>query len=56
MNASASLKHRRWFVLELEGDLVDQNDGLSVGDGYRDVSHNLKRVSAVVQGDIHRCR
>ena len=33
VNASASLKHSRWLVLVVEGDLVDQNDGLSVGDG-----------------------
>ncbi len=38
VNASASLKHNRWLVLVCEGDLVDQNDGLSVGDGFTLVS------------------
>jgi hypothetical protein len=34
VNASLSLKHSRWPVLGEEGDLVDQKEGLSVGDGY----------------------
>ena len=42
VNASASLKHSRWLVLEDEGDLVDQKDGLSVGDGCGIVSRNFR--------------
>jgi hypothetical protein len=38
VNASLSLKHSRWFVEVEEGDLEDQKDGRSVGDGYRTVN------------------
>ena len=56
MNASASLKHSRWLVLEDEGDLVDQNEGLSVGDGCGIVSSGLKECRPLVQEGIRHYR
>ena len=35
VKASLSLRHERWLLDVNEGDLVDQNAGLSVGDGWR---------------------